>query len=126
MRKIFKIFAGNKVSPQDISDKKVERIKKPRAPKVARTGEKLSSKQWEYLENLPCWNFFEWKKLYVMKKHYPRPVTPDQFREEFGSEGLWVQSSFININQKLKDLRLPYRISAVDGSFQVFVVAPVS
>src|SRR3989304_9544249 len=109
MRKIFKIFAGNKVSPQDISDKKVERIKKPRAPKVARTGEKLSSKQWEYLENLPCWNFFEWKKLYVMKKHYPRPVTPDQFREEFGREGLGVQSGFLKFIKNLKTLRFHTR-----------------
>lgn len=129
MRKILDFLAGKRVSPQDLSDTSqctVERPKKPRSSKVKRTGKPISWGDLEHFVSLPCWKNEEWerRKLEVMKGKYPTPVTPDEFRQEFGGEGHWVESSFEKINQVCRELRLPYRVEFESGGFQIFHTTP--
>lgn len=127
MRKLLRNFlAGNKVSPQDLPEENVERPKKPRGPHFRETGEPVSWGQWEYLIELPCWNFWEKKKLEILRAHYPEGVTSDTIRKESGMDVLVTLSSFASINDKMRSaLKLPYLIKGKDLGFQLCVVAPI-
>ena len=109
-------------------EKEVEKLQKcDRTPKVARTGKLLTEEEWDYIMKLK-WETFERFKLEIMRKYYPVPVTPEQFRAELGGKGSYIASTFSSINDKLYRNHVhaePYKVEGERDGFQVFHVLPV-
>ena len=126
--KVFEMFRKKGLQPRKGIDLETKEVKKERVPRHIRTGEKITSEQWDFLLNLDRFDYFERRKLELMRKYYPTPVTSNMFRADLGGKGSYVPETFRSINDKLYrnyDNPLPYKIEGEGEGFQLFIVAPI-
>jgi len=105
-----------------------EESRRERPPRYARTGIPLSDEQWRQILEMP-WEYFEKRRLELMWKLYPMPVTPDTFRRDLGGKGAYLIGTFSSINDRLyrnRDKPMLFRVEGEGEGFQVFNIMPTN